>query len=199
MEGFAHVVRKRDVTADGVIALRTERLVLRGWRKDDLEPFAALNADPEAMRYFPSLLGRPESDEMVDRIRAHLAARGFGLWAVEAGGVFIGFVGLSTPSFEAHFTPCVEVGWRLARAHWGQGYASEAARAAIAFGFDELHLAEIVAMTVPTNVRSRRVMERLGMTRDPAEDFDHPKIAEGHPLRRHVLYRLPRPATGSPG
>jgi RimJ/RimL family protein N-acetyltransferase len=176
--------------------LRTERLLLREWRDDDLEPFAALNADPEAMRHFPKLLTREESDERVRQIREHFERHGFGLWAVEIrnGTPFIGFVGLSTPRFEPPFTPFVEVGWRLARQSWGHGFATEGARAALAFGFERLGLPEIVSSTVPDNVRSRRVMERLGMTRDPADDFDHPLLAEGHPLRKHVLYRLRRPA-----
>ena len=178
---------------------RTERLLLRRWRDADREPFAAMNADPVVMEYHPSTSDRRDSDAMVDRIEAHFEAKGFGYWAVEVPDVapFIGFVGLSTPSFEAHFTPAVEVGWRLAREHWGQGYASEAAQAAVEVGFDELGLDEIVAFTVPANFRSRRVMERLGMTHDPADDFDHPRQPEGSPLRRHVLYRLARPDPGA--
>lgn len=175
--------------------LRTERLVLREWRDSDLDPFAALNADPEVMRFMPKLLSRDECAARIQSIRDHFREHGFGLWAVEVRDAipFIGFVGLSIPRFEAPFTPCVEIGWRLAREAWGQGFAIEAARASVAFGFDQLGLKEIVSFTVPDNVRSRRVMERLGMTCDPAEDFDHPMLAEGHPLRKHVLYRLPRP------
>lgn len=173
-------------------SLRTERLVLRPWRDEDRAPFAALNADPQVMEHMPARLSRAESDALVDRIRAHFAEHGYGLWAVQVPGAadFIGFVGLSRPSFEAHFTPCVEVGWRLAREHWGRGYASEAARAAVAFGLGELGLEEILSWTVPANLRSRRVMETIGMRRDPADDFDHPRLPEGHPLRRHVLYRI---------
>ena len=128
---------------------------------------------------------------MVDRIEAGFAADGFGLWAVEVAGgpPFIGFVGLAVPRFEAHFTPAVEVGWRLAREHWGRGYATEAARAALDYGFGTVGLEEVVSLTVPANTRSIAVMERLGMTRDPADDFDHPRLPEGHRLRRHVLYR----------
>jgi RimJ/RimL family protein N-acetyltransferase len=172
--------------------LRTERLLLRRWRDGDRGPFAALNADPVVVEHLRSTLTRAESDAFVDRIEAGFREHGFGLWAVEVagGGAFAGFVGLSVPSFEAHFTPAVEVGWRLARQHWGHGYAVEAARAAAAFGFEVVGLEEIVSFTVPANARSRRVMERLGMTHDPADDFDHPKLPEGHPLRRHVLYRL---------
>lgn len=178
------------------MTLTTERLILRPWRDADLAPFAALNADPEVMAHFPMPLAREESDALAARIRGGLGAEGFGLWAVEVrgGAPFIGFVGLAAPSFSTHFTPCIEVGWRLARAHWGQGYASEAAEAAVADGFARLGLAEIVSFTVPANLRSRAVMERLGMTRDPADDFDHPRLPEGHPLRRHVLYRLSRAA-----
>ncbi len=179
----------------GVPELRTERLLLRAWRDADLLPFAELNADPVVMEHFPAVLSREESDAMVARIRAHFQQHGFGLWAAEVPGIaeFIGFIGLLVPSFTAHFTPCVEVGWRLARAHWGQGYASEGARAALHFGFAQCELPEIVSMTTPGNLRSRRVMEKLCMVRDPAEDFEHPRLKEGHPLRRHVLYRLANP------
>ena len=175
-------------------AITTPRLLLRRWRDGDLDAFAALNADPEVMAFFPALLGRAESDALAARIREHFARHGFGLWAVEVPGVaeFVGFVGLSVPRFEAPFTPCVEIGWRLVRAHWGRGYATEAARAALDFGFRRLALDEVVSFTVPANRRSRAVMERLGMAHDPAEDFDHPTLPEGHPLRRHVLYRLAR-------
>jgi RimJ/RimL family protein N-acetyltransferase len=175
-------------------SIQTPRLLLRPWRDADLEPFAAMNADPIVMEFFPKLLDRGESDAAVSRIREHFATRGFGLWAVEVPGVaeFIGFVGLAVPRFEAHFTPCVEIGWRLARAHWGRGYATEAARAALEFGFEDLALDEIVSFTVPANVRSRAVMERIGMTRSPDDDYDHPALPEGHPLRRHVLYRASR-------
>ena len=174
--------------------LTTERLILRPWRDEDLAPFAAMNADPEVMRHFPATLDRAESDAMVGRIRLHFATRGFGMWAVEVPGVtsFAGFIGLSVPRFEAPFMPCVEIGWRLATACWGRGYATEGARAALAFGFGTLKQAEIVSFTVVANQPSRRVMERLGMGHDPADDFDHPSIAEDHPMRRHVLYRCKR-------
>ena len=174
--------------------LTTARLRLRQWREEDLAPFAALNADPQVMEFFPKVLTRAESDVVAGRIRDHFARHGFGLWAVEAPGAadFVGFVGLAVPSFEAHFTPCVEIGWRLAREHWGHGYATEAATAALAFGFVDRALEEIVAFTVPANIPSRRVMGRLGMRRLPADDFEHPAIADGHPLRSHLLYRLRR-------
>jgi RimJ/RimL family protein N-acetyltransferase len=174
--------------------LVTPRLVLRNWRDGDLPEFAAMNADPQVMAYFPRTYDRAESDGLVARIRDHMARHGFGLWAVEAPGTapFIGFTGLWTPDFEAPFTPCVEIGWRLARRFWGRGYASEAAYESLRFGFETLRREEIVSYTVTANARSRRVMERLHMTRDPAGDFDHPKLPEGSPLRRHVLYRLSR-------
>jgi len=177
-------------------SLRTERLLLRPWRDDDLAPFAALNADPEVMRWLGGPLAREASDALAARIRAGWAAHGLGLFALEVPGetAFAGFVGLAVPDFAAAFTPCVEVGWRLARAHWGRGYATEAARAALAFGFGPRALAEIVSFTTAANAPSRRVMERLGMTRDPSGDFEHPKLAPGHPLRAHVLYRITREA-----
>jgi RimJ/RimL family protein N-acetyltransferase len=171
-------------------ALRTDRLVLRAWRDEDRPPFAAMNADAEVMRHFPEVLDRAASDALADRIEEHFAAHGFGLWAVEAEGAFVGFVGLNVPAWQAPFTPCVEMGWRLARSVWGRGYASEAARAAARFGFATAELAELVAFTVPANLRSRAVMERIGMRRDLEGDFDHPRVARGHRLERHVLYRL---------
>src|SRR5262245_613882 len=174
--------------------IRTARVLLRGWRSEDLDPFAALNADREVMEHFPATLSRAESAAMIGRIQAQLDERGFGLWAAEVPGVapFIGFVGLSVPRFTAAFTPCVEIAWRLARAHWGHGYVTEAARAALHRGFTVHDLQEVVSFTVPANVRSRAVMERLGMTHAPEDDFDHPLLVEGHPIRRHVLYRLRR-------
>jgi ribosomal-protein-alanine N-acetyltransferase len=174
--------------------LTTDRLRLRRWRDEDRAPFAALNADPDVMRYFPSTLTRAQSDAMVDAIEEDFAARGWGLWAVEVvgGAPFIGFVGLNVPGFEAAFTPCVEIGWRLAKEHWGHGYASEAAREVLRFGFEDAGLDEIVSFTSVENTPSQAVMTRIGMVRDPAEDFDHPRLAIGHWLRRHVLYRLSR-------
>ena len=176
--------------------LVTARLRLRGWRDADREPWAVLNADPEVMAHFPTTLTRATSDRLLDLTMDGWTENGFGLWALERteDSAFLGFTGLSRPSFEAHFTPAVEVGWRLARHAWGQGFATEAARAALAFGFGTLGLEEIVSFTVPANDRSRAVMERIGMHHDQADDFDHPKLPEGHPLRRHVLYRLRRSA-----
>ena len=171
--------------------LRTERLVLRRWRDEDRAPFAAMNADPEVMRFFPSTQDRAASDALVDRIEAAFDEEGFGLWAVEVPGVapFAGFVGLAVQRFEAHFTPAVEVGWRLAAWSWGRGYAPEGAMAALAFAFDDVGLDEVVSMTTEANLASRRVMEKIGMTRDPADDFDHPRYPDWDG-RRHVLYRL---------
>ncbi|GMU60570.1 MAG: N-acetyltransferase [Myxococcaceae bacterium] len=175
--------------------LQTERLLLRAWRDEDLAPFARLNADPVVSRFLPAKLTRAQSDALAGRIRFFMAAEGWGLWATELKDTreFIGFLGLSRPTFEAPFTPCVEVGWRLASPYHGRGLASEGARAVVNFGFHNLGLDELVAFTVPDNLPSRRVMEKLGMTRDPREDFDHPRLPEGHPLRRHVLYRLRSP------
>jgi RimJ/RimL family protein N-acetyltransferase len=174
------------------VTLRTERLVLRQWRDDDREPYAALNADPVVMEHFPSVLSRAESDAHVDRMIARLDEQRWGLWAVEVPGVAscIGFVGLNAPWFEEHFTPAVEVGWRLARHAWGHGYASEAATESLRFAFEDLGLDEVVSFTSPRNERSQAVMLRIGMARDEAGDFDHPSVPVGNPLRRHVLYRI---------
>ena len=179
--------------------IETERLILRPWRDADAAPFAALNADPEVMRHFPKRLTRAESDALAERIRTRMAERGWGSFAVEVKGgePFIGFVGPNVPPYAIPCGPCVEIGWRLARSAWGRGYATEAARAALAFGFDTLGLSEIVAFTVVANTRSRAVMQRLGMSHDPADDFDHPLIEEGNPMRRHVLYRLAAQSTGA--
>lgn len=176
------------------VVIKTPRLRLRHWRDEDVAPFAALNADPRVMRHYRAVLDRGESDAMAGRIRAHMAEQGFGLWAVSVPGEadFIGFVGLSRPLFEARFTPCVEVGWRLAFEHWGRGYATEAARAVLAHGFGPLGLDEVVSMAVPANRRSLAVMRRLGMTRSPDDDFLHPSLPDGHPLQPHVLHRLKR-------
>jgi RimJ/RimL family protein N-acetyltransferase len=172
--------------------LSTARLLLRRWRETDHAPFAVLNADPMVMEYFPGRLTRAESDDLIARIETGFATRGLGLWALEvrATGEFAGFAGLTVPSFNAHFTPAVEVGWRLARSAWGQGYATEAGLASVAFGFRDAGLDEIVSFTSAANVRSRAVMERIGMTHDPADDFDHPGLDETDLLRPHVLYRI---------
>jgi len=173
-----------------VIQLETSRLRLRPWRDEDFAPFAALNADPQVMAHFPATLDRAESDVLAARCQSLIEAQGWGFWATEikASGDFIGFVGLHRPIAELPFSPCVEIGWRLARPFWGQGYASEAARAALSFAFNDLALAEVVAFTSLENRRSQAVMERLGMRR--AENFEHPALPPGHPLREHCLYRL---------
>jgi len=184
-----------------LLTLETPRLLLRPWRDDDVDAFAAMFDDPKVMAFLMPPRGRVSAsadadraaiDAIVGRVRAHFDRHGFGWWAAELKqtGAFIGFIGLSHIGFEAHFTPAVEIGWRLASVHWGTGYATEGARASLEAGFTRLGLAEIVSLTVPANTRSRRVMERIGMTRDPADDFDHPRLAEGDPLRRHVLYRI---------
>jgi len=174
-----------------VTDLRTSRLLMRDWRPEDREPFAALNADPVTMEHFPSTLTREQSDAFVARIAEELRERGWGLWAVEVPGEgFAGFVGLTPVAPDLPFAPAVEVGWRLALPYWGRGLATEAARVAVDHGFRTLGLHEIVSMTTVANSRSRRVMEKLGMHRDPADDFDHPRVPVGHPVRPHVLYRL---------
>ena len=154
-----------------------------------------MNSDPEVMRYLLRQLTREESDAFVDRIERHFDEHGFGLWALELPdeAPFIGYVGMLRHTFLAHFTPAVEVGWRLDAQYWGRGYATEGGRAAIADGFDRIGLKEIVSFTIPANVRSVRVMERLGMTHDPRDDFEHPNVAEGHLFRHHVLYRIAAP------
>jgi len=174
----------------------TERLILRRWRESDREAFARVNADPRVMEFLPALLPRRESDGMVDRIEKHFDEHGFGLCAVELreDRSFVGFIGLWVPSFQARFMPCVEIGWRLAAEYWGKGIATEGARAIVRHAFEDFGISELVSFTVPGNVRSRRVMEKIGMTRDPGEDFEHPNLPEGHALRRHVLYRLRRRA-----
>lgn len=180
--------------------LATARLRLRRWDKRDRAPFAALNADPRVMEHFPGCLSAVQSRDLIRRIEEHFEEHGFGLWAVDRldGGGLLGFTGLQVPEFEAAFTPCVEVAWRLAFEHWGRGYATEAARAAVDFAFAHLALDEVVSFTVPANSRSRAVMQRLGMRLDDPRGFEHPALPVGHPLRRHVLYRLARPSSRAP-
>ena len=177
-----------------MIELDTARLRLRQWRDEDLAPFARLNADAEVMEFFPARLSRESSDAVARRLRDKLAERGWGLWAVEerASGEFIGFIGLQPPAVQLPFSPCIEIGWRLARAYWGKGYATEGARAALRAGFATLGLDEIVAFTALGNRRSRAVMERLGMLEDAKGAFDHPSVPQGSPVRAHCLYRLSR-------
>ena len=176
-----------------IIEFETDRLRLRQWLATDREPFAALNADPRVMEFFPATLDRATSDAMADYCEALIAKRGWGFWAAEikGSGQFIGFIGLHTPSSDLPFSPCVEIGWRLAFEHWGKGYASEAARGALQVGFEFLDLPEIVSFTAVRNLRSRAVMERLGMREAPST-FEHPHISVDSPLRLHCLYRLSR-------
>jgi RimJ/RimL family protein N-acetyltransferase len=177
------------------IDITTTRLLLRHWRPEDRAAFAAINADPIAMEFLPQPLAGRDSGALADRIERHFDEHGFGFWAVEAPGTaaFIGMVGLAWVSFPAPFAPAVEIGWRVSPKFWGRGYATEAASAALAYGFDTLRLDEIVAFTTVTNVRSRAVMERIGMTRDTSQDFEHPMLPPEHPLRPHVLYRIKKP------
>lgn len=174
--------------------ITTERLVLRPWKDADRKPFAAMNADPQVREFFPSVLTQEQSDASVEYGKGKYARDGFCFFAAEfiATGQFIGFIGLQKMDFiiPGVAQPAVEAGWRLARAFWGRGLATEGAQAAVRYGFESLRLPEIVAITVPTNIRSRRVMEKIGMKHVPELDFDHPRIAEAHPLRRHVLYSL---------
>jgi 3-dehydroquinate dehydratase/shikimate dehydrogenase len=172
--------------------LQTERLRLRPWQESDFAPFAKMNADPVVRQYFPSLLNREESDVQALSFANAIEERGWGLWAVSLieDNAFIGFIGLTPVPFEAHFTPAVEIGWRLTPEVWGQGLAVEGAKAALQYGFETLLLHEIVSITTVSNQRSRRVMEKLGMHHDPKDDFDHPKLVSNHPLTRHVLYRI---------
>lgn len=175
------------------VALTGDRVLLRPWHDGDGDSFAAMNADPRVMEFFVAPLSRAESDALLASIRAVIAERGWGWWCVDIGGKCAGFTGLSVPPYETPFTPCVEVGWRFRLQFWGRGYATEAARLALDYGFNTLQLPEIVSFTAMGNQRSRRVMERIGMQRDFAGDLAHPRIPEGHPLRSHVLYRLKRP------
>lgn len=175
--------------------IKTKRLILRPWQEADLEPFAALNADPRVMEYFPSPLSRQESEQMVKRMQTKIEERGWGLWAASLAenGKFIGFIGMNDVpkiTLPDPFTPAVEVGWRLAHPFWGKGYATEGAQACLKYGFEMLKLEEIVSFTAVQNKRSRAVMERIGMHHDPKDDFDHPKLSEDHWLKRHVLYRI---------
>ena len=180
--------------------LETERLLLRGWRTGDLEPFAEMNADPLVMEHFPSAMTAQETGLMVARIEPAFEEHDFGLFAVEvkSTNTFIGFCGLSVPYIDAPFMPAVEVGWRLAKQHWGNGYATEAARAAIVYGFGTAGLDEIVSFAIPANQRSLKVMERLGMTHDPRDDFDHPRFLDDERLRHHLLYRMTAKRMGFP-
>jgi RimJ/RimL family protein N-acetyltransferase len=176
-------------------AIETPRLRLRHWQARDSEPFAALNADSRVMEFFPRKLSRAESDNIIAILQAHIGERGYGFWAAELRATmeFIGFIGIQVPKADLPFSPCVEIGWRLAHAHWGRGYATEGATASLQIGFGKLELAEIVAFTAFHNERSLNVMRKLGMTED-GQTFEHPNVPTGHPLRVHRLYRLRREA-----
>jgi RimJ/RimL family protein N-acetyltransferase len=180
-------------------ALETDRLILRRWRPDDVEAFAELNADPRVMEFFPATLTRGEVEAMIRRIESGIDEHGVGFWAAELkqGGDLVGFIGLNVPGYPLPFAPCVEIGWRLAHRFWGKGLAQEGARASLRYGFEKLGLKEIVSFAVVGNQRSRQVMERIGMKYAAGEDFDHPKLPEGHRLRRHVLYRMASPLARS--
>jgi RimJ/RimL family protein N-acetyltransferase len=164
-------------------------IILRQWIDSDFEPFASMNADMEVMRFFARPLAVEESRQTLERFRQGIDQRGWGLWAVQVGGEFAGFTGLSEPKFSAHFTPCVEIGWRFRRQYWGLGVAFAAAQQAEDYAFSVLHLDQLVSFTTESNSRSRRLMERLGFTHDPRDDFKHPLLEENHPLIHHVLYR----------
>lgn len=173
--------------------IKTKRLILRQWCDEDLEPFAKLNADPKVREYFPGILSRGESDASVKLMSNHIEKCGWGFWAASLieTGEFIGMIGLEDVYFSApfnKFTPAVEIGWRIAFSHWGKGYATEGALASLQYAFESLNLNEVVSFTTLKNMRSRQVMKRIGMHHDPKDDFDHPKLPEGHSLRRHVLY-----------
>jgi len=175
-----------------MIVLTTKRLILRTWQNSDLEPMTAINQDSNVMEYFPGLQNTDQTLQFINRIKQHQDDHGFSLYAIEIKntGEFIGFAGLLIPSFEAHFTPAVEIGWRLASSHWNKGFATEAAKAVLNFAFTKLNLEKVVSFTVENNLRSRRVMEKIGMHYDPEDDFAHPKLDKTSPLCRHVLYRL---------
>ncbi len=184
------------LSQSGLPILRTKRVILREWRDSDLTPFAAMNADQAVMEHFPAPLRALESDALVERIRAHFAKHHFGLWAIEIPNVtpFAGFCGLAVPQFEAKFTPCVEIGWRLASEYWGRGYATEAARAVLAYAFDTVGLDEVVSFTAAQNARSINVMSKIGMQRNTEDDFNHPLLPKDHRISKHVLYRISRNA-----
>lgn len=177
-----------------ILELESARLVLRQWQDDDLREFAAMCADPQVMRYFPAPLTRLESAALIGRLRGHFAEYGFGLWALERkdSGAFIGMTGLLNVNFNAGFAPAVEIGWRLARRHWGLGFASEAAWTCLRCAFAQLGLEQVVSFTSESNLPSHKVMQAIGMQADPDSNFEHPRIPPGHPLRPHVLYRINR-------
>jgi 3-dehydroquinate dehydratase/shikimate dehydrogenase len=173
--------------------IKTERIILRPWEEKDLEPFAKMNADPRVMEYYPSVKSFEESADEYHRILEHFSKHGWGLWAVSLNEIdFIGYIGLRFDNFQAHFTPAVEIGWRLAFDYWGKGYATEGALASLNYGFTTLHLNEIISFTSFLNTRSQGVMKKIGMHHNPADDFDHPKLPTEHRLQKHTLYRITR-------
>ena len=175
-----------------MINIKTNRLLLRQWRDTDLEQFVAINQDPKVMRYLPKVLSHDEVQQMISKMKLSITKNGYGFYACEekSSALCIGFIGLNKPSFKAHFTPCVEIGWRLGSQYWNQGYATEGAKAVLDFGFHELSFPEIVSFTVPNNKASIRVMEKIGLILSPKESFLHPLLPQNHKLSKHVLYRL---------
>ena len=184
----SELLQSHSVTA---MVIETARLILRRWNSSDTEPFAKLNADPRVMEFYPKTLDRLETEAIIAKIEEKFEQQGFGFWAAELKNpkTFIGFIGLNVPGYPLPFSPCTEIGWRLAFDYWGRGYAQECARGVLTYAFEKLGLKEIVAFTAVNNLRSRRVMERIGMAYDSQGDFDHPDFDANHPLRRHVLYR----------
>lgn len=174
--------------------IETERIVLREWEERDFEPMCAINQDPRVMEFFPRFIGPDQTKQFIEKVERHLDEKGYSLYAAEVEGRFIGFIGLLDVDFEAHFTPAVEIGWRLAHDAWGKGYATEGAHAVLKDGWNRLGLEEIVSFATEGNWRSRRVMERIGMVRNPQDDFDTPKLPQNHPLKHHVLYRAKNPS-----
>jgi 3-dehydroquinate dehydratase/shikimate dehydrogenase len=172
--------------------IQTARLILRKWREEDLQAFAEMNADPIVREFFPSTLNKDESDQLALNIIKDINEQGWGFWALSTkdSDDFIGFIGLSKPTFQAHFTPTVEIGWRLAHHFWGKGYGTEGALAVLKYAFETLHLPEVTSFTAVQNVRSQKIMKKIGLHHDPVDNFDHPLLADGHWLKRHVLYRL---------
>ena len=174
--------------------LETDRLILRTWHDEDLQPMLAINQDPKVMEYFPELQDLEATKKLIVRINSHFEKYGYTVYATERkdSGEFIGFIGLFTPEFESHFTPSTEIGWRLSSNHWGQGFATEGAKAVLDYAFRELKMPEIVSFTAAGNAKSIRVMQKIGLQHNETDDFDHPKLDDESPLKRHVLYRLSR-------
>ena len=174
-----------------MIAIQTQRLILRQWRDQDRQPFAAMNADPQVMKYFPSTLTKEQSDALIDRFIEDIESSGWGFWAAQRidSGHFIGFIGINYSADGLPFAPCVDIGWRLAQAHWGLGFATEGAKAAMDYAFNAINLSKVVSMTPVNNKASERVMKKIGMQKQQFT-FMHPKLADGHPLQEHLLYSV---------